>query len=305
MAKRFTDTEKYKKSFMRGLPFQYKLFWDYLYHDCSFAGIWYVDFEVAQIRLGHDAPINKDDALKFFNKDEERVVVFNGGKKWFLRTFVEFQYGELSSTNKLHLGVMRELEKEGVSIPLKYPFKGAKVKDKVKDIKGVIGGKTKSDISMNGAWPFFENVEFNKAFSDYISMRSKIKKPATIRAQELVLKDLHKVSIETAVEMLHQSIRHSWTDVYPPKKNDISQGQLTSGDLEKTIERSLGKMATKDMIKNVLRGIPQNLWWKVDKFLQKRYPHDTRSNFTEAERELVVEIRGSKDCLNKLTASIG
>ena len=110
MSKRFTDTEKYKKKFIRELPGAYKLFWDYLYHDCSFAGIWYVDFEVAQIRIGKDMPIDKEEAIKLFNKDEERIIILNGGSKWFIKAFILFQYGELNSNNKLHLGVSRELE---------------------------------------------------------------------------------------------------------------------------------------------------------------------------------------------------
>lgn len=145
MGKRFTDTEKYKKDFIRRLPGPYKLLWDYLYHDCSFAGIWHVDFEVAQIRIGKDMSVTKETALKLFNEDEERIVVLNKGNKWFIKPFITFQYGELNPINKLHLGVMRELSKEGVSMGDKCPIDGAKDKykekdkDKDKEIRGVIG----------------------------------------------------------------------------------------------------------------------------------------------------------------------
>ena len=74
MAKRFTDTNKYKKPFIRGLQGAYKLLWDYLYHDCDHAGIWIVDFDIAQVYLGADMPVNRADALKFFNKDEVRII---------------------------------------------------------------------------------------------------------------------------------------------------------------------------------------------------------------------------------------
>ena len=47
--KRFTDTDKYKKPFIRGLKGAYKLLWDYLYHECDNAGVWIDDFDVAQI----------------------------------------------------------------------------------------------------------------------------------------------------------------------------------------------------------------------------------------------------------------
>ncbi len=52
MAKRFTDTDKWKKPFLRGLDGAYKLLWFYILDDCDMAGIWQVDFEVARIRTG-------------------------------------------------------------------------------------------------------------------------------------------------------------------------------------------------------------------------------------------------------------
>ena len=81
-SKRFTDSDKYKNPFFRSLPAAYKLFWDYLYHDCNHAGIWIVDFEVAQIRIGKDVFIDKEESLKLFNEGEEEllclIVVLNG-----------------------------------------------------------------------------------------------------------------------------------------------------------------------------------------------------------------------------------
>ena len=93
MAKRFTDTEKYKKAFYRKLPGAYKLFWDFICHDCDHAGIWHVDIEIAQIYIGRDMEVDLGQALKLFNAGEKRVEVLNGGSKWFIRTFVDFQYG--------------------------------------------------------------------------------------------------------------------------------------------------------------------------------------------------------------------
>src|SRR3990167_5750640 len=141
MAKRFTDSFKYRKQFIQSLPAPYKLFWDYLYHECTFAGIWDVEIEVAQIRIGQDALIEKNKALELFNSGAIRVIELNDSKKWFIRPFIDFQYGELVETNKLHIGVMRELKKEGVSIPLQRLGEGAKDKDKVKVIKGGVGGE--------------------------------------------------------------------------------------------------------------------------------------------------------------------
>lgn len=111
MAKRFTDTNKYRKPFIRGLKGAYKLFWDFLYHDCDHAGVWIVDFDIAQLYIGSDMVVDYADALSFFNEGEIRVLELDGGKKWFLPSFIEFQYGKLSRNNKAHSGIINILLK--------------------------------------------------------------------------------------------------------------------------------------------------------------------------------------------------
>ena len=72
MAKRFTDTEKWKKPFIRGLQGAYKLLWLYICDDCDHAGIWQVDLDVAQIRIGEK--INIEEAIKSFG---DKIVIFD------------------------------------------------------------------------------------------------------------------------------------------------------------------------------------------------------------------------------------
>ncbi|WP_276483593.1 hypothetical protein [Paraflavitalea pollutisoli] len=148
MAKRFTDTNKYKKPFIRSLQGAYKLLWDFLYHDCDHAGIWIVDFEIAQAYLGSDMPVNKVDALKFFNTDGDRVIELEAGKKWFIPSFIEFQYGKLSEKNRAHLSAIATLKRfnllnadlsvknsEGGSEGLASPLQGAMEMDMDKDME--------------------------------------------------------------------------------------------------------------------------------------------------------------------------
>lgn len=106
MPKRFTDTEKWKKPFIRGLQGAYKLLWFYILDDCDHAGIWQVDFEVARIRTGEQ--IDKQSAIAAFG---DRIEIFADGTKWFLRDFIEFQYGQLSEKNRMHLSVINILIK--------------------------------------------------------------------------------------------------------------------------------------------------------------------------------------------------
>lgn len=153
MAKRFTDTNKYKKPFIRGLQGPYKLLWDYLYHDCDHAGIWIVDFEIAQVYLGQDMKVNKADALKYFNQSEIRIIEIEGGAKWFIVPFIDFQYGPLNEQNRAHNSVIQILKKydlwDGATKGLISPLLGCKDKDKDKDKdkEGVQGEKKKGPVN--------------------------------------------------------------------------------------------------------------------------------------------------------------
>jgi hypothetical protein len=133
MAKRFTDTEKWKKPFIRGLQGPYKLLWLYICDDCDHAGIWQVDMDVAQIRIGEK--IDLKEAITSF---DEKIIIFDKGNKWFIPSFLEFQYPSgLNSDNRAHNSVIILLEKYNLRIsknkPFISPLEGAMDMDKVMD----------------------------------------------------------------------------------------------------------------------------------------------------------------------------
>ena len=109
MAKRFTDTDKWKKGFIKNLPAKYKLLWLYILDDCNHAGIWDTDFEVASIRIG--SKINEKEAAKVLS---EQIKIFDGGNKWFLPKFIDFQYGQLNENVNAHKSVIKLLDKYDV-----------------------------------------------------------------------------------------------------------------------------------------------------------------------------------------------
>jgi len=78
----------------------------------------------------------------------------------------------------------------------------------------------------------------------------------------------------------------------------------SSLDIDKLCSEKLGKIATKDMIKAILREIPQEIWWKVDNFLKKRYSSGG-NGFAEAERESIDEARQNRDNFKRLAEGIG
>jgi hypothetical protein len=130
MAKRMTDTDKWKKRFLRELQPQHKLLWFYILDDCNHAGIWEVDIEVASIRVGEN--LVYDMLPKSFL---DKIVIFDNGDKWFIPDFIEFQYGELNPNSNVHKSVIQLLERYN----LEGYLKGSQtlpegVQDKDKDI---------------------------------------------------------------------------------------------------------------------------------------------------------------------------
>jgi len=132
MAKRMTDTDKWKKRFLRELKPQHKLLWFYILDDCNHAGIWDVDIEVASIRIGENL-IYDMLPQEFLNK----IEIFDNGDKWFIPDFIDFQYGELNPNSNVHKSVIALLEKYNLQGYLKGSQtlpEGVQDKDKDKDI---------------------------------------------------------------------------------------------------------------------------------------------------------------------------
>lgn len=133
MAKRFTDTAKWKKPFIKGLDAKYKLLWFYILDDCDHAGVWEVDFEVASIRIGED--VNYEEALIALGQ-QIKVI---GKSRWWIMDFISFQYGTLTEKNKMYKPVIEVLKKFGIDPNIPHnmehisPIDGVKDIDKVKD----------------------------------------------------------------------------------------------------------------------------------------------------------------------------
>ena len=130
-----TDTDKWKKRFLKDLNYANKLLWLYMLDDCNHAGIWDIDLEVASIRIGLD--VDMSDLLKF----EHKIVVFDNSEKVFIPAFIEFQYGELNPNSNVHKSVISLLQKYNLEGYLKGSQtlpEGVQDKDKDKDKDKVI-----------------------------------------------------------------------------------------------------------------------------------------------------------------------
>ncbi len=229
MPKRFTDTEKWKKQFIRALKAPYKLFWLYLLDECDSSGLWQVDFEVAQLKVGEK--LKETDAIKLFG---DKIVILDAGEKWFIPSFIEFQYGQLSENNRAHSKAIQTLKKynllaEDLTIkplvnvckPLDIVPKGAKEEDKEEEEdkemeeeqeEGREGEILDQPKVLVFPWP---NDDFKRHWSiwkDYKKQQHKFIYKSIITEQG-ALNELSKLAgghEQTAIASIHHTIGNGW-----------------------------------------------------------------------------------------------
>ena len=127
VAKRLTDTKKWKMAWYRKLGSQKRDLWNYLHDNCDFDGLFELDLERTSYELGF--PVT----LETIREVLKGNLIFASDDRLFLPAFVEFQYGELSESVRCHASVIRNLKKEGVWEQYAKGFQTLKDKDKDKD----------------------------------------------------------------------------------------------------------------------------------------------------------------------------
>lgn len=133
MAKRFTETNKWRDRWFLSLSMVEKLAWSYVLDECDHAGIIELVEPIANMQIGCEVDWNA-----FFERCGDRVQQIEEGKFW-IKAFVDFQYGGLNPENRVHKSVIRRLEMMGLGRGLEGPSKDLKTKTKTK-----INTKTKT-----------------------------------------------------------------------------------------------------------------------------------------------------------------
>lgn len=174
MAKRFIDTDLFRKPLMRSLDAPYKALWIYLLCECDHAGVWDVELDVAQMRMGM-----KIDPDKAIEKLRGSAIPIDGGTKWFLPEFVAFQYGTLNPANRVHASVLSVLSKYGIdpndpsqNKDLTSPLQGAKDKDKEKDSEEKERAKLDTPDGFDEFWAVYPS---GKAKADAVKAWGKLR----------------------------------------------------------------------------------------------------------------------------------
>lgn len=118
MAKRNSETDKWKNPWFRKLSPMGKLLWYYFTENCDCAGFWKEDFELASFHIG--APFTQEHLREFEGK-----ILRIDHDTLFLRGFGPFQCGvtpgKLSRANNFHKGIIERLEARGVDPETEVP----------------------------------------------------------------------------------------------------------------------------------------------------------------------------------------
>lgn len=81
---------------------------------------------------------------------------------------------------------------------------------------------------------YTENKDLQDALHDFVDMRTKARKPLTVRAMKLSLNELDKLAVDdmTKITIVNQSIMHNWLTFYKLQNNNNGgQRQLTRKEM--------------------------------------------------------------------------
>lgn len=109
MAKRLTDTAKWKNPWFRKLPTKYKVLFLYLLDECDNAGVIHIDFEILSFLLKED--FNQIEFDSFFGEK----ITYISENKIIINNYIRFQNGDISSDkNPMARHINKELNRHGI-----------------------------------------------------------------------------------------------------------------------------------------------------------------------------------------------
>lgn len=94
--------------------------------------------------------------------------------------------------------------------------------------------KRKSETVNSVIAEYTESKDLQDALHDFVDMRTKARKPLTVRAMKLSLNELDKLAVDdvTKIAIVNQSIMHNWLTFYKlQNNNNDGQRQLTRKEM--------------------------------------------------------------------------
>jgi hypothetical protein len=205
VAKRFTDTNKWEKNNFTSLSLKMKLVWIYLCDKCDHAGFWDINIGLMSFLIGES--ITLDEILQQFG-----TKVISYGDKLHIPSFLDFQYGELNSNNKVHKSVLNILEKQAPYMGLDSSLQGAKEKEKEKDkakaldkenAKDKVKKKEKEKIEQNVTQPV------RMAYVAAYVGRYKVEPVINARLHAAIKNIVQRLGSKDAIEVVKFYLKHN------------------------------------------------------------------------------------------------
>lgn len=228
MAKRFTDTDKWKDDWYISLGNDYRIIWQWLLDNCNHAGI--CKRSLALLNRDCNTRITEDDLLSVM---EGRVIAKD--TLWFIPKFLKFQYNGLNNSRPVTLSVIKELEKTGLAAMIPEGFGNDYLIIKDKDKDKVISSKKdkptrtreeKKEITLPFDTPTFEaGWNLWKAFR---KEQHKFTYKGVI-SEQAALKHLFEISgknEKTAIAIINESIHNSWAGLFELKNNTATSAAM-------------------------------------------------------------------------------
>jgi len=152
MAKRLTDSEKWKDEWFLSLDNDCRMIWIYILDNCSHAGLLKKNLKLMNFCC--NTSYTEESLKEIFN---ERLIDL--GDTYFIPKFLKFQYGNLSSDRPVIVSVRNELSLHKHYIMIKESLDNhcLRIKDKSKD-------KSKDKDKLFRECKFFIFEDFKAAF---------------------------------------------------------------------------------------------------------------------------------------------
>lgn len=231
MAKRFIDTDFFKKGFVKGLDSPYKLLYFYILCECDMSGIWEIELDVASLRVGYEYDL---ESVK--NAFGDRIQI--SGNKLFLVDFIPFQYGELKEGHRVHESVLRNTLSKG----FKYPLQRVKEKEKEKD-KVKVKEKEKDKREIVFPWTSEKFLNLWQEWKNYKRLEHgfKFRSPQSEQASLTQLANETGGNEKWACDSILYAMSKGWKGAYPEKSKTNEKGTRFNGeDLRSKIAQKYG-----------------------------------------------------------------
>jgi hypothetical protein len=243
MAKRLTDTEKWRDDWFGSLSNDYRIIWLYLIDSCTHAGVWKKDFR--GLNFNCNTSISEAEILEVFGS---RLV--DCGNFFFIPKFIKFQYSQgLGSNKPVIVSVVKELKSNNLYDIIKKQFGNdyliikdkSKDKSKSKDIEKEKEKKPEpKKFNPLALIPEKWNGDlFEAEWDDFMASRKKKGWSCTPKVLSIRIKQLRELSGDDwgkALAMLQKSTEKGYAEFFAPdnaKKPEPTGGRY---DHERNIQ---------------------------------------------------------------------